>query len=184
MKICLDPGHNYGLNGLGKDPGAVNDKLGIKESVIALELCNILKDMLTKEGHNICLTRNNGDGELTLGKRCRIAANEQADIFISIHLNSSDNKSANGIETLRYDTKNNYTVKLAKNVQDEMIKVTGARDRGVKIRNDLYVLKHTPMPAILVETGFISNDEEGLKLNDPVYQRKVCEGIVNGIKLC
>ena len=180
MIICLDPGHNYGLNGKGRDPGAINAELGLKESVIALEIVKTLANMLIAKDHSIIFTRDNGDSELTLKKRCDIANQTRCDLFISIHLNSSDNTSANGIETLRFGSSSNE--KLANQVQKALIKWTKARDRGVKVRNDLYVLKYTRMPAILVEVGFISNKEEALRLNDSEYQRKLCNAILEGLE--
>lgn len=181
MRICLDAGHSYGLNGQGKDPGAVNKELGIKESVIAMELVRTLAKMLEDRGHAIIYTRTDGDDSITLNKRCVIANKAGVDIFISIHLNSFDSPKSNGIETLRYPTKNPYTIRLAKAIQTRLIEATGATDRGVKERGDLYVLKHTNMPAVLIEVGFISHREEGLKLNDPEYQRIVCKAIADGV---
>ena len=182
MKICLDAGHSYGLNGQGQDPGACNERLDLKESVIAMEIVSILGKMLTNIGHEVVYTRTDGMNNMTLGYRTKYASSQNADIFISIHLNSSDNTKANGIETLRYPTKNPKTISLAENVQRELIAATHATDRGVKLRSDLYVLKHTSMPAILVETGFISNDKEALKLKDYHYQTSLCQAIVDGIQ--
>lgn len=180
MLVCIDPGHNYGLNGLGKDPGAVNNELGLKESIIALEIATTLGSYLKSEGIECIYTRTNGK-ELGLMERCRYANGHKADLFISIHLNAADNISANGIETLRYPTKSEKTIRLAKLVQNNLIEATGARDRGVKERPNLCVLKHTDMPAILIEVGFISNREEALKLNDPPYQRKLCTAICDAV---
>lgn len=182
MKICLDAGHSYGKNGLGKDPGAINTELRLKESVIAMDMVLLLGKMLEEKEHTIYYTRLNGSNDITLARRCRIASDVGVDLFISIHLNSSDNKDAHGIETLRYDTKNIKTIRYADNVQKRLIEATGARDRGVKIRNDLYVLKHTSMPALLIETGFISNNQEATDLNDPYYQKLICKAIVQGIE--
>lgn len=181
MKICLDAGHSYGLNRLGKDPGAVNTELGLKESIIAMEMVNTLKKMFTDKGYEIILTRSDGDDKITLMSRCKIANSNNVDLFISVHLNSSDNSSAKGIEVLRYPTRNEKTIRIANAVQNYLIQATGARNRGVKERGDLCVLKHTDMPAILIETGFISNKEEGLKLNDPAYQRVICNAIVEAV---
>lgn len=184
MNICLDAGHSFGLNGKGKDPGAVNNELGLRESVIAMEMVQTLGQMLTEKGHTVVYTRTNGDDTISLPKRCRIANDKKVDMFISIHLNSAENKDANGIETLMYPTKNRKTHDLADTVQTKLILATGARNRSVKARENLYVLKHTNMPAILIETGFISNREEALKLNDPEYQRKICTAILEGILTC
>ena len=181
MKICIDPGHTYGLNGIGGDPGAINKELGIKESVIALEIATTLGQFLKGDGYDILFTRTTGRADLTLKKRCEIANRNKCDLFLSIHLNSFSDSSAHGIETLVYSTKGGKAYQYAWCILHEMILQTSAKDRGVKERKDLYVLKHTVMPAVLIETGFISNKAEGLKLNDPQYQRLLCEGIRKGI---
>ena len=180
LKICIDAGHSYGLNGKGTDPGAVNNELGIKESIIATEIALYLGKILEEVGHTIIYTRTNGSDDITLKKRCDIANSNKCDLFVSIHLNSFDNPNSNGIETLVYNL-DSTAGRYAKNVQNELIKASKATNRGVKERKDLYVLKHTSMPAMLIETGFISNREEGMKLNDPPYQRLLCEAIKQGI---
>ena len=183
MKICLDAGHTYGLNGKGEDPGAVNKELNLKESYIAMELVVLLDKLLFHDGHKTIFTRINGSDTLTLKKRCDLANREDCDIFLSLHLNSCDNPSVHGIETLRYDKVGEKTKRLADLVQRNMIFYTNAKDRGVKERNNLYVLKNTDMPAILVEVGFISNEEEALKLsNDNDYRNNLVKGIAEGIK--
>ena len=183
MKICLDAGHSFGVNGKGKDPGAVNKELNLKESYIAMELVSMLNDLLVKNGHEIIFTRTNGSDTITLKKRCDIANEADADIFVSIHLNSCDNSKANGIETLRYNKSSKKATVLANEVQRSLIFHTQAMDRGVKERNDLYVLKHTDMPAILIEVGFISNNTEALKLSDDEeYRNKIVTAIAEGIK--
>ena len=180
LKICIDPGHTYGLNGQGSDPGAVNTELGIKESVIAMEMASTLGQFLKGDGHDILFTRTTGRSDLTLRKRCEIANRNRCDLFLSIHLNSFTNSSANGIETLVYK-RQSTAGEFAWCILHEMVLETAAVSRGVKERKDLYVLKHTNMPAVLIETGFISNKHEGMKLNDPQYQRLLCEGIRKGI---
>ena len=181
MKICIDPGHTYGLNNVNGDPGAINKELGIKESVIALEISSFLGQFLKGDGHDILFTRTTGRADLTLKKRCEIANRNRCDLFLSIHLNSFSDSSAHGIETLVYNANGGKAYQYAWCIEHEMCLETNAKSRGVKERKDLYVLKHTVMPAVLIETGFISNKAEGLKLNDPVYQRLLCEGIRKGI---
>ena len=157
LKVCIDPGHTQGIGTKG-DPGAVNGRFW--ESVAALDISLSLGEMFKGAGCKVIYTRTKGDPSLTLKKRCEIANKENADVFISIHLNSAENRAATGVEVLRYGQCSERTRELASAVQNRLVDATGFRDRGVKERNNLYVLKHTKMPAILVETGFISNNEQ------------------------
>ena len=157
LTVCIDPGHTQGRDTKG-DPGAVNGRRW--ESVAALDIALSLGEMFKGAGCSVVYTRTKGDPSLTLKRRCDIANKANADVFISIHLNSAENKAATGVEVLRYGTTSERTIELADNVQEKLVDATGFRNRGVKIRNNLYVLKHTKMPAILVETGFISNNEQ------------------------
>lgn len=177
LKICIDPGHTQGIGTRG-DPGAVNGNLW--ESVAALDIALSMGEMFKGAGCDVVFTRTKGDPSLTLKKRCEIANKANADAFISIHLNSASNKSATGIETLRYGSVSEKTRRLADIVQQRLVDATGFRDRGVKIRNNLYVLKHTRMPAILAEVGFISNDEQARDLFSDDCQFYIAQAIFLG----
>ena len=176
--VCIDPGHSWAKD-TGGDPGACNGEY--KESVAALEISYLLKEELERKGIKAILTREGGFNGMKLSQRTDFSNKNNANLFVSIHLNSADNKQAHGIETLRFGIVSDTTIRLADNVQEELILATKARDRGVKIRNDLYVLKHTKCPAVLVETGFISNDKECQKLFDQSYQLDIADAICRGI---
>lgn len=169
-KICIDAGHG------GKDPGAVSGSY--YEKTAALQIALKLNAMLKKCGFAVKLTRNS-DTYPSLTERARVANTFGADIFISIHLNAGASK-ANGIETLAYRN-SGKTGTLAAEVHKAMITATNARDRGIKERPDLAVLNSTVMPAILIETGFISNAEEREKLFSGSYQDLLCNAIVSGV---
>ena len=162
----------------GKDSGAVN---GSKyEKTAALAIAKKVGAKLKAKGYNVKYTRTK-DVYFSLAERCRMSNNWDADLFVSIHLNAATNKSATGIETWRYANVGKQTKALAENVQTELIKATGAKDRGVKKTTDFYVLKHTKASAVLVECGFISNDAECKKLFSNSYQNKIAEGICKGV---
>ena len=172
MKICIDAGHG------GHDPGAVN---GIyKEADIALQIALRLGSLLEKNGNEVVYTRKN-DTFIELYDRCKIANTTGCDCFVSIHLNSADNKQAHGTETLVYGP-NMSATRLAEIVNRNMVNATGFRDRGVKYRPELCVLKRTKMPAILVETGFVSNDEEAKDLISEVKELAIAKAICDGIE--
>lgn len=168
MKVVIDAGHG------GKDAGAVNK--GLYEKAVTLATAKILKKELEALGHEVILTRET-DVFLELSQRCRIANQANCDLFISLHCNSAENKTAQGIETWKYVSSNNpYAV----NVQKRLIEATGAKNRGVK-DGTFYVLKNTRAKAILVEIGFISHEEEKLKLFKTSYQTTIAKAIAQGI---
>ena len=168
--ICIDPGHG------GKDPGAVNGEC--QEKRLALKIAYKLTDKITQYDFKVLPTRQ-GDKYVSLQERCDMANKCNCDIFVSIHINSASNPAANGIETLCYEEFQSKN--LAKYIQKALISATGAKDRGVKITNMLYVLNNTKMPAVLVEVGFISNQEDLELLIDDYYQDKIAGAIALGI---
>lgn len=168
MKIVIDAGHG------GKDAGAVNG--GKYEKAVTLATAKILKSALESKGFDVILTRDT-DVFLELSERCRISNQANADLFISLHCNSATNKTAQGIETWKYQGSNNpYAV----NVQKRLIEATGTKDRGVK-DGTFYVLRGTKCKAILVEMGFISHDEESVKLFKTYYQTTIAKAITQGV---
>lgn len=175
-KICIDPGHQGGK--AGYDPGAVNGTYA--EAVAALSIAKKVGAKLQAAGYGVKYTRT-GDKKLTLAQRCKISNDYGADVFVSIHLNAAGNKDASGIETLRYPNVGSRTKALADNVQTELIAAMGWKNRGVKTRSDLYVLKHTVASAILIECGFISNDDQCEKLFNCSHQQKIANAIYKGI---
>jgi N-acetylmuramoyl-L-alanine amidase len=169
MKICIDAGHG------GSDPGACG-KEGLKESAVNLAICQYLASKLEDLGCAVLFTRSS-EIYVPLGIRAGIANDWNADICLSIHLNS-DGDFANGIETL-YKTANGKA--LATPIQNRLIAATGDRDRGLVCRNDLYILNATKMPCCLVEAGFISNPSFEAKLRTAEYQRLIATAIAGGL---
>lgn len=169
MKICIDPGHG------GHDPGAVGMN-GLEEANVALDIAHRVSHLLREHNVSIKMTRKS-DVHIELFDRCFIANNWEANYFISIHLNSNGSDIV-GIETLY--TSDTGKV-LAEPVQKAMVSETGDRDRGLKYRDDLYVLNETNMPAILVEVGFISNSDFESKFNTIEYRELLASAIVKGL---
>lgn len=181
--VCLDFGHG------GKDVGAVDkigddaiykDKYYTEESRLVLKVGLKLKKKLEeKTNYKVILTRKD-DNYLKLSTRTQIANRANADIFVSLHANAFFKASVSGIETLFYPT-SKLGRKLATELQIEMIENTDAVDRGIRERDDLYVLKHTDMPAALVELGFITNTREEEFLQSENYQNILINSIIDGI---
>lgn len=172
MIVCIDAGHG------GKDPGAVAEE--VQEKDINLAIAQILVPILIGTGHKILFSRCN-DEFVELYNRAEYANSAGADIFVSIHNNAADNPSAQGAETLFYPG-SDQGEKLARFVQDELVKKLQRPDRGIKPRRNLAVLKYTAMPAILVECGFLTNSTERKLLQDSGFQQLAAEGIAEGIE--
>lgn len=167
MKICIDAGHG------GLDSGAVNGKQ--KEKDYALAVAKKIANKLNALNYDVVMTRET-DIALMLQKRCDIG--NLCDLFVSVHLNSAENKNANGIETFFWKDKDK---KLATNIQNSLVKLfPNEKNRGVK-KEQFYVLKNTKVPAALVELGFLSHDQTAEKFNSFSYQDKLANAVVNGI---
>ena len=123
------------------------------------------------------MTRSD-NSTVSLQERVDIAEGKDEDIFVSIHVNSSENTSPVGLETHYY---HDYSYNLAKCVQAEFVKnVTESPNRGL-IKSRFYVINHTTKPAILVEIGFISNEKERMQLVSADRQQRTAKGIAEGI---
>jgi len=169
MKIIIDAGHG------GKDSGAIGPS-GTKEKDINLEVAKLLDILLKYRSHNTKLTRTE---DVYPPWEDRVESNRD-DIFISIHCNASNNRDAQGIETFHYPSSTEGN-KLASLIQNNLIALTNRVDRGVKEAN-FYVLRETRCPAVLVELGFISNEEEEELLNDFDYQLKCVVAIIKAVE--
>ncbi|WP_427157151.1 N-acetylmuramoyl-L-alanine amidase family protein [Aliinostoc sp. HNIBRCY26] len=174
MKICIDPGHG------GTDPGAIGkDPFVLNEKDVTLSISLLLKTELEDKGHTVVLTRDK-DVAVSLSNRAKIANQNNVDIFISIHCNSSENKDAEGIETWIFP---NSTVgkKLAEPVQNSLVTAfPNHKKRGIR-EDNFQVLRETNMPAILVECEFISNPTQLKFLSDKDNQEKIAKAITSAI---
>ena len=169
MKILIDAGHG------GKDSGAVNG--GIYEKDIALDIALRLGGLLKGRGHEVVFSRND-DTFVSLNGRVALANSTCADIFISIHTNSAVNKDANGTEVLVFDKNERLGEVLHKHLSADL----GLTDRGIKERKDLAVLNGTKMPAVLVETAFLSNEYEKELLMSASFRQRCAEAMLKGVE--
>ena len=193
--IALDPGHG------GKDPG--NHVASRNEKTATLALAAELRSQLTAAGFKVLLTRA-GDQFVPLPARPDLANRRHADLFLSLHFNATESGQAEvrGPETycitpVGAASSNaqgegaNYgatpanlmekkSLLLAYQVQKALVKNLGAEDRGVR-RARFAVLREAEMPAILIESGYMSHPVEGRKIFDPAYQKQMAAAIVRGL---
>ncbi len=213
-RIVIDPGHG------GRDPGAVSPE-GLREKDVVFNIARDVKKYLERYGVDVILTRED-DRFVSLWRRTHIANVRKADLFISIHANSSRWREARGFEVYYLSDKmddstralvqaenavlelegggfpsNNIAlaatlwdlihtenraeaIRLAEHIGSSVERIGWLKNRGIKGAL-FYVLKGANMPAILIETGFISNRSESKKLEQESYRRELAEAIGRGI---
>lgn len=168
-KVALDAGHG------GSDPGAVYN--GRQEKDDTLDLTLAVGDILKKNGVDVFYTRTTDEYE-TPFKKATDANNSGADLFISIHRNSSETPNQySGVQSLVFND-TGLKAEVARNINNQLEDV-GFKNLGVDVRKNLVVLKRTKMPAVLVEAGFINNDKDNY-LFDQEFD-KIANAIADGI---
>lgn len=177
--IVIDPGHG------GDDYGTYSlTKPRIHEKNLALTTSHFLKTYLNQMGYQTLMTRET-DVFIALDQRALFANMKQPKLFVSVHYNSAPSREAEGVEVFYYSmdedkTRVKLSKRLAESVLKNIIQNTQANSRGVKHAN-FAVIRETKMAAILVEGGFLTNEQELARVKDPVYMKQIAWGIANGI---
>lgn len=182
--IVIDAGHG------GADPGSIGYKSKIKESVLNLKLSKMLKEKLEGSGINVVMTRKTEDSlaEGSGGKsfkkedmalRKEIIKNVRPNMVISIHQNSYTNHSLRGAQVF-YDKTSEISKQIAESIQEEFMKTLDHSNKSVS-PGDYFMLKCTYAPSVIVECGFLSNEEEEKLLLNDEYQEKIVDSIYLGI---
>ena len=172
--IIIDPGHG------GKDVGTISGT--DYEKTITLKVSTLVKQKLEAAGAKVMMPRT-GDTFPSLQDRVDFTNNNYGEIFVSIHVNSAVNTSAQGTETYYSITTGDMyqeDMDLAKYVNDQIVNNLNMKNRGIK-EMKYYVIANTIIPAILVELGFLSNSEDRSKLTDDQYIELFAESIYKGI---
>jgi N-acetylmuramoyl-L-alanine amidase len=169
--VVIDPGHG------GRDPGAVGIG-GLQEKQVIFPISQEVAALLRQQGVEVVMTRDQ-DTTLDLAPRVSIANRANADLFISIHANaiSLSRPDVNGLETYYYSRDG---ARFARVVHDIVLREMGMRDRRVR-QARFYVIRHTSMPAILIETGFVTGAEDIVNLRDPAWRSRMATAIARGI---
>ena len=173
----LDAGHNAS----GGDTGAQGN--GLKEQDVTYQIAQKVGDRLKKQGILVKYSRDTVTSNVgktlseSINGRVKMANDWKADLFISIHCNAFSDTTVSGTETLVYSLKSGAAL-LAQMVNSNLTRL-GFKNRGVKARPDLGVLKNTDMTAILVEVGFITNLSDAQILRD--RQDEIAQAIVEAV---
>jgi N-acetylmuramoyl-L-alanine amidase len=215
VRVMIDPGHG------GKDPGAIGPT-GLKEKDVVLAIARRVREKLSRTGEfDVRMTRDE-DVFIPLEERTAMANKGRADIFVSLHINASRNRRAEGFSTYvlsrgasnREDlelaarengvpvgklqgvkfiiddmftgARKNESLRLAKTVNDAVVRHVSGRYRGVQSlglkQAPFYVLVGARMTAVLVEASFISNAREESRLRDPSCLDGIADGVVEAVR--
>lgn len=198
--ITIDAGHG------GQDTGTQNKALKLNEKTFTLDVALRLRALLQKEGYKVVMTRTD-DRFVPLPERAEISNKAGADLFISIHFNSVEGSSAVlGTETyamtpqyqrststsptekdpgavVAYPGNRNdpWNAVLGYCIQNHLLNKLASEDRGLK-RARFAVLRFVTAPAVLVESGYLSNPAEARKICTAAYRDDIAEGIAAGIQ--
>ena len=196
VKIGIDPGHQLKQNSEREaiapgssetkpkvSSGTAGVKTGVAEYQVNLDVSLQLRQALEDLGCTVYMTRETIDVNISNQERAIMMNGYGVDLVLRSHCNGAENSSANGIGLYVNATgdiaEDSYAA--AEAILPAMAEATGARSYGI-FRRDTYTgLNWSTVPCILVEMGYMSNPQEDVKLNDPEYQQKLVEGMVDGI---
>lgn len=185
IKIFIDQGHNP------NNPNAGAEGNGLREQDIVFRIGILLAELFEENPNfEVKLSRPSLDVQLgtsnttSLRERVRLANEWGADYFISLHTNASSSPSATGVEAFAY-SKPSAAFNLGEDIVKNISALTGLNNRGMKVRNGLYVLRKTQMPAVLVELGFITNSNDArLMIDEPeLFAQGVYDGVLEYFNL-
>lgn len=199
--ICIDPGHQKKVDlsmepiapGASvtkyKNPGGTQGVVTkLPEYALNMIVGQKLEQKLKALGYKVVMTRTNNDGNISNIGRAQIANNSGAELFIRIHADGTNSQSVKGISVQipgnQYISNKNMLAEsreIGAFLLDGLVKSTGAKSRGLVVRNDMTGFNWSKVPVVLVEMGFMSNPDEDKLMSTDSYQNKLVSGFVNGI---
>lgn len=201
--VSIDPGHQSPeIDMSGKEPnapgsstmktkatgGTVGRYSGIPEYQLNLDISLMLRDKLEAQGYDVIMTRENNKTAISNAERAELANDAGADIAVRIHANGSESTSANGALVLIGSAENPYvgslyeeSQSLAEKVLNAYCSSTGMKNLGVQTNDTMTGINWSKIPVIILEMGFMTNEQDDMNMADDGYREKMADGIVNGI---
>lgn len=199
--IVLDPGHSAvvatGTEPLG--PGSSEQKAadasgtrgissGVPEYELTLNISVQLKEVLEQRGYQVVLTRESNNVPISCVQRAEVANNLNADVYVRIHANGSENSNAKGAMTICTTPNNPYNASiygeskaLSEAILDKYCEVTGCNKEYVWETDTMSGNNWSQVPVTIVEMGYMTNPEEDVLMQTAEYQQKMVQGIADGI---
>jgi N-acetylmuramoyl-L-alanine amidase len=195
--ICIDPGHERTPDlsteriGPGSDTYKIKDGGGTAgEATVVLQISKKLRKILVRRGYEVVMTRTTMEFDRGNGgniARAKFCNRHEAALMVRVHADGADESGVHGARTLYPAWHKGWTGDIlpeskvpAARMQRAYVAKTGAKDLGLQRRADLTGFNWANVPAILVETGFMTNPTEGRRLKTDRYQWKVAHGLANG----
>lgn len=201
--VALDPGHqgwNVDMsdvepNAPGSDimktkatAGTSGQYSGIPEFQLNLDIACMVRDRLLEQGYDVIMTREDNETAISNAERAVLANDSKADIAIRIHANGSEDPGANGALVLIGSAENPYvgslydsSVRLGTAILDAYCAGTGMQNLGIQTNDTMTGINWSQIPVVILEMGFMTNEQDDLNMADAGYRARMADGIVNGI---
>ena len=201
--VVLDPGHSgnvaRGYEPLGpgssekkaKDNSGTDGVLtGVEEYALTLNIAKKLQAVLRRQGCKVILTRKDNRTALSCAQRAQIANRAKANVYLRIHANGVDSSSVTGAMTICVTRRNRFvsssmykqSYNLSKAVLNAYVKETGCRKEYIWETDTMSGNNWSKVPTTLIELGYMSNPAEDRRMQNAAYQKKMVNGMANGIK--
>ena len=202
-KVAIDPGHQGpgadtgGTEPLGPGSEETKDKFasgtqgvytGVPEYELTLAVSMQLQEELKTRGYEVIMTREDNDTAVSNVERAQIAAENGAQILVRIHADGSEDNGANGAMTMIPSADNPYvgqlheeSSRLGEEIINAYCQATGIKNNGVRLYDNMTGINWSTVPVTILEMGFMTNQSDDERMQDPEMQKNMVQGIADGI---
>ncbi|WP_346907204.1 N-acetylmuramoyl-L-alanine amidase [Faecalicatena orotica] len=204
MIIALDPGHQgpgIDMSGMEEDApgsgvmkqknnsGTTGRYTGLPEYQLNLDIALKVKERLSRLGYEVVMSRENNETAMSNQERARQANDSGAVLCVRIHANGSESPGSTGALCLVVSEENPYagslygeSSELAQDILEKYCEATGFENRGIQISDSMTGMNWSQIPVVILEMGFMTNEQEDTRMADPSFQEKMADGITQGIE--